>query len=59
VAVLFVGEDLDVLIEMCDRIMVLCNGELIGTLDGHQATKEDLGYMMAGNPLNKGVDDIS
>ncbi len=59
VAVLFVGEDLDVLIEMCDRIMVLCNGELIGTVDGHQATKEDLGYMMAGNPLNKGVDDIS
>jgi len=59
VAVLFIGEDLDVLIEMCDRIMVLCNGKLIGTLDGHQATKEDLGYMMAGNSLDKGVDEIS
>ena len=56
VAVLFIGEDLDVLIEMCDRIMVLCGGEIIGIMDGRQATKEDLGYMMAGNPLDKGVD---
>ena len=56
VAVLFIGEDLDVLIEMCDRIMVLCAGEVVGILDGHQATKEDLGYMMAGNALDKGVE---
>jgi len=48
VGILFIGEDLDVLIELCDRIMVLCRGECMGIVDAKGATKEQLGLMMAG-----------
>lgn len=48
VATLFVGEDLDVLLELCDRIMVLCHGEITGIIDAAKTTKEELGLMMAG-----------
>lgn len=47
-AVLFVGEDLDVLIELCDRIMVICNGNSTGTISSKEATREKLGLMMVG-----------
>ena len=46
VAVIFVGEDLDVLLELCDRIMVLCQGRVSGILDARDATKEQIGLMM-------------
>ena len=46
VAVVFVGEDLDVLVELCDRIMVLCGGRVTGELDGRSATKEEIGLLM-------------
>lgn len=46
VAVLYVGEDLDVLIELCDRILVLCDGRVSGIVDGRTATKEEIGLMM-------------
>ena len=46
VAVLFVGEDLDVLVALCDRILVLCDGQVNGVLDGRTATKEEIGYLM-------------
>jgi len=46
VAVLFVGEDLDVLLELCDRIMVLCSGRISGIVDAKTATKEELGLLM-------------
>ena len=49
VAVVFVGEDLDVLIELCDRIMVINNGRITGIVDGPSATKEEIGLMMTGN----------
>jgi simple sugar transport system ATP-binding protein len=55
VAVLFVGEDLDVLLELSDRIMVLCHGELKGIVDAKATTKEELGLMMTGRSL-EGVD---
>ena len=45
-AVIFVGEDLDVLLELCDRIMVLCAGQVSGIVDGRAATKEQVGLMM-------------
>ena len=45
-AVIFVGEDLDVLLELCDRIMVLCAGQVSGIVDGRTATKEQVGLMM-------------
>ena len=46
VAVIYVGEDLDVLLELCDRIMVLCAGSVTGVLDGRKATKEEIGLLM-------------
>ncbi len=46
VAVIFVGEDLDVLLELCDRIMVISSGEISGVLDARTATKEEIGLLM-------------
>lgn len=46
VAVLYVGEDLDVLLELCDRILVLCGGQVSGIVDGRMADKRTLGRMM-------------
>ncbi|MHC1695511.1 MAG: ABC transporter ATP-binding protein [Eubacteriales bacterium] len=46
VAVLFVGEDLDVLLELCDRILVLCGGRVSGIIEGKQADKHKVGLMM-------------
>ncbi|MBQ5893456.1 MAG: ABC transporter ATP-binding protein, partial [Clostridia bacterium] len=46
VAVIFVGEDLDVLVELCDRIMVIANGRVSGIVDGRTATKEEIGVLM-------------
>lgn len=46
VSVIFVGEDLDVLLALCDRILVLCDGEVSGLVDARTATKEEVGYMM-------------
>ena len=46
VAVVYVGEDLDVLLALSDRIMVLCSGRLNGMLDGRTASKEEVGYLM-------------
>jgi simple sugar transport system ATP-binding protein len=51
VAILFIGEDLDVLIELSDRIMVLCHGELKGIVDAKKTTKEELGLMMTGRSM--------
>ena len=46
VAVIYVGEDLDVLLELCDRILVLCGGRVSGVVDGRSATKNEVGLMM-------------
>ena len=46
VAVILVGEDLDVLLELCDRILVLCGGKVSGIVDGRGATKEEVGLYM-------------
>ena len=48
VAVIFIGEDLDVLLELSDRILVLCHGKRTGLVDARTATKEQIGLMMAG-----------
>ncbi|WP_160679519.1 ABC transporter ATP-binding protein [Clostridium sp. C8-1-8] len=47
-AVLFVGEDLDVLMQLCDRIMVMCDGASSGIIKAEEATREKLGLMMVG-----------
>lgn len=46
VAVMCVGEDLDVLLELCDRIMVLCGGKVSGIVDARTTTKEEIGLLM-------------
>ena len=45
-AVIFVGEDLDVLIELCDRILVLSSGRVTGVVDGRTADKNEIGLLM-------------
>ena len=46
VAVIFVGEDLDVLLELCDKILVLCGGKVSGIVDARTTTKEEVGLLM-------------
>ena len=46
VAVVYVGEDLDVLLELADRILVLCGGRVSGIVDARTTTKEEIGLMM-------------
>lgn len=46
VAVIFVGEDLDVLMELCDRIMVLSGGKVSDIVDARTVTKEEIGLLM-------------
>lgn len=45
-AVIYVGEDLDVLLELTDKIMVLCGGKVNGIVDTRTATKDEIGLMM-------------
>ena len=46
VAVIFVGEDLDVLIDLCDRILVIASGKISGIVDARNTTKEEIGLLM-------------
>lgn len=55
VAVIYVGEDLDVLMELSDRILVLCGGKVSGIVDGRTADKNRIGMMMT--KLRGGADD--
>ena len=49
VGILFVGEDLDVMIALCDKLLVLCHGKVMGVVHAHKTTKEELGLMMTGS----------
>ena len=49
VGVLFVGEDLDVMLALCDKILVLCHGKVMGVVHAHKTSKEELGLMMTGS----------
>ena len=49
VGILFVGEDLDVMLALCDKIMVLCHGEVMGVVHAAKTTKEEIGLMMTGS----------
>ncbi len=46
VAIIFVGEDLDVLLELCDRILVIGSGRVTGIVDARTTTKEEVGLLM-------------
>ena len=55
VAVIYVGEDLDVLLELSDRILVLCGGKVSGIVDGRKTNKREVGLMMT--QLGGGADE--
>jgi simple sugar transport system ATP-binding protein len=49
VGILYIGEDLDVLRELCDRIMVIHGGTLMAVVDPRKTTKEEIGLLMLGH----------
>jgi ABC-type uncharacterized transport system ATPase subunit len=51
VAVLYIGEDLDTLLQLCDRIIVMFAGKISGIVDARNATKEQIGLMMTGKVM--------
>ncbi len=55
VGILFIGEDLDVLIEICDRLIVLCEGKVMGIVNPSEVTKEDIGLLMTGGAQTETV----
>ncbi|MEE0968890.1 MAG: ATP-binding cassette domain-containing protein, partial [Clostridia bacterium] len=59
VAVIFVGEDLDVLIELCDRILVIGSGKVTGIVDGRSAKKEEIGLLMTKAQTNYEGEDCN
>jgi general nucleoside transport system ATP-binding protein len=48
VSILFIGEDLDVLMQLCDRIVVICDGNITGIVNSEEVQKEELGLLMSG-----------
>lgn len=52
-AVIFVGEDLDVLLELCDRILVLCGGRVSGIVDARKTQKNEVGLLMTNLGLGR------
>lgn len=52
-AVMYIGEDLDVLLQLCDRIAVICHGKITGVADANKVTKEQIGLMMTGEMLEE------
>ncbi len=46
--IMFVGEDLDVMLALCDKIMVICHGKLMGVVHAAKISKEEIGLMMTG-----------
>lgn len=53
-AVIFVGEDLDVLLALCDRILVMCQGQVTGIVDARTTTKEEIGLLMTSTENEEG-----
>jgi ABC-type uncharacterized transport system ATPase subunit len=53
-AVIFVGEDLDVLVDLCDRILVIGDGRVSGIVDGRNTTKEEIGLLMTKTGYKEG-----
>lgn len=46
VSVIYVGEDLDILMALSDRILVLSGGKVSGIVDARTTTKDEIGLMM-------------
>src|SRR3712207_3156937 len=52
-SIIYIGEDLDVLMELCDRVMVMYNGEITGILNAKNTSREEIGMLMVGKKLEK------
>ena len=59
VAVIYVGEDLDVLLALCDRILVLCAGKNNGIVNARTTTKEQVGLLMTNLKKENTVPEVS
>lgn len=57
VGVLFIGEDLDVLLSLCDRVMVMCHGKVTAVVSAKGTTKSELGMYMAGEMLEEAEEE--
>ena len=53
VSVIFVGEDLDVLMALSDRILVLSGGKISGIVDARTTTKDEIGLLMVKSSKNE------
>ena len=53
VGILFIGEDLDVLLSLADRIMIMHGGRIMAILDAKSTTKEEVGLLMLGHTANE------
>ena len=58
-AILFIGEDLDVLMKLSDKIAVLYSGKIMGICEADKTTKEEIGFMMLGNSKVKGGEEFN
>ena len=57
VGILFIGEDLDVLMGLADRILVICEGKVTGILNRDAFDKQKIGYLMSGGDVQGGNHD--
>lgn len=53
VAVLLLSADLDEILSVCDRILVIFEGQIVGELSPAEASYERLGLLMAGHVAQK------
>ena len=56
-AIILVGEDLDVLLELCDRILVICGGAISDIVDARTVTKEEIGLLMTKSVKREALTD--
>jgi simple sugar transport system ATP-binding protein len=54
-AVLFISTELEEVLSLSDRIVVLFNGEIMGEVSGEQANVDQIGELMLGHRSKEGV----
>jgi len=59
VAVLLVSVELDEIMALSDRIVVMYEGKIVGTVDADKVTREELGLMMAGARLEEEMGEVT
>jgi ABC-type uncharacterized transport system ATPase subunit len=59
VAVLLVSVELDEIMALSDRVAVMYEGRIVGTMDADKVTREELGLMMAGARLEEEKEEVT